>query len=140
MSLPFARLNDTINHALTYRLQRNNVISSNLANIDTPGYTPVELKFETQLRSFFEGESPHGLNKTNARHVGVGEAFGGGDTLFQPIAEGEMEFDVYALPDQKGNSVDLDHESGKLAENQLMYRTIIAAYNKRSWYSRVLEG
>jgi flagellar basal-body rod protein FlgB len=108
-------------HALDYRLTRNNMIAANLANIDTPNYTPVELKFEDQLRSFLKGDKPLGLTTTDARHM----------PLSDPIEEGEVEFDAYSLPDQKGNSVDLDHESSKLAENQLMYRSMIAAYNKR---------
>lgn len=82
MPLPFARLNDTLNHALTYRLERNNLIASNLANIDTPGYTPVELQFESQLRSFYEGREVHTLNKTHSSHVAMGESWGEMDDLF----------------------------------------------------------
>ena len=121
MSILFDRLSGTMSHALDFRLQRNNIVAANLANIDTPGYTPVELKFEDQLRSFLEGDKPVGMSATHERHL----------THADPIEQGEMEFDAYSLPDQKGNSVDLDHESSKLAENQLMYRTIITAYNKR---------
>jgi flagellar basal-body rod protein FlgB len=108
------------------------MIAANLANIDTPGYTPVELKFEDQLRSFQEGNKPIGMSATHDRHL----------THSDPIEQGEIEFDAYSLPDQKGNSVDLDHESSKLAENQLMYRTIITAYNKRMGFLQyaVREG
>ena len=87
-----------------------------------------------------KGREVHTLNKTHSSHVAMGESWGEMDDLFQPIEQAEVEFDVYSLPDQKGNSVDLDHESSKLAENQLMYRTIIAAYNKRTWYSQVIEA
>ena len=121
MSLLFDRLSGTIGHALDFRLARNNMIAANLANIDTPGYTPVELKFEHQLRSFLEGDKPLGLSTTDQRHF----------DLSDPLENADVEFDAYSLPDQKGNSVDLDHESSKLAENQLMYRSLIAAYNKR---------
>jgi flagellar basal-body rod protein FlgB len=51
--------------------------------------------------------------------------------MSDPIEQAEVEFDAYSLPDKKGNSVDMDHESSKLAQNQLMYRTLITAYNKR---------
>lgn len=126
MSLLFDRLSSTMQHAMTYRLQRHNMITANLANIDTPGYTPVELRFQDQLRSHYEDDAPRsstsqGLTVTHESHLSVNN----------PIEQGEIEFDPYSLPDQKGNSVDLDHESAKLAENQLMYRTLITAYNKR---------
>ena len=136
MSLIFDRLSSTMQHAMTYRLQRHNMITANLANIDTPGYTPVELKFQDQLRGFYENGAPttstsRGLTTTHQSHLGMSD----------PIEKAEIEFDPYALPDQKGNSVDMDHESSKLAENQLMYRTLITAYNKRvSFLQHVISG
>jgi flagellar basal-body rod protein FlgB len=136
MSLIFDRLSSTMNHAMTYRLQRHNMISSNIANIDTPGYTPVELQFQEQLRSHYENDALHsstsrGLATTDASHLGMND----------PVERAEVEFDPYSLPDSKGNSVDIDHESSKLAENQLMYRTLITAYNKRvSFLQHVISG
>ncbi|MAD61470.1 MAG: flagellar basal body rod protein FlgB [Myxococcales bacterium] len=126
MSLIFDRLSSTMQHAMNYRLQRHNMISANLANIDTPGYTPVEIKFDEQLRSHYENTKPQtattrGLTATHGSHF----------TKSDPIEQADVEFDAYSLPDKKGNSVDMDHESSKLAQNQLMYRTLITAYNKR---------
>jgi flagellar basal-body rod protein FlgB len=122
MSLLFDRLSGTMAHALDYRLIRSNMVAANLANIDTPGYTPVEIKFDHQLQSFLKGDKPIGLTTTNPHHI----------PLSDPIEQGDVEFDTYSLPDQKGNSVDIDHESAKLAENQMMYRTLVTAYNKRA--------
>ena len=136
MSLVFDRLSSTMQHAMTYRLQRHNMISSNIANIDTPGYTPVELQFQEQLRSYYENDAPHsstsrGLTTTHTSHFSMSD----------PIEKAEVEFDPYSLPDSKGNSVDIDHESSKLAENQLMYRSLITAYNKRvSFVQHVISG
>jgi flagellar basal-body rod protein FlgB len=136
MSLIFDRLSSTMQHAMNYRLQRHNMISANVANIDTPGYTPVEIKFDEQLRGYYENNDPSsstskGLSTTHASHFGMSD----------PIEKGEVEFDAYSLPDKKGNSVDIDHESSKLAQNQLMYRTLITAYNKRmSFLQHVISG
>lgn len=136
MSLLFDRLSSTMQHAMTYRLQRHNMITANIANIDTPGFTPVELQFQEQLRSYYENDAPHsstsrGLASTHSSHLGKSD----------PIERAEVEFDPYSLPDSKGNSVDIDHESSKLAENQLMYRTLITAYNKRaSFLQHVISG
>jgi flagellar basal-body rod protein FlgB len=124
MALIFDRLSGALSHSMDYRLIRNNMISSNLANLDTPGYTPVELKFEDQLQSYLVGDKPLGLATTDNKHF----------SLESPIEQGEVEFDAYALPDQKGNSVDMDHESAKLSENQVMYRAITTAYNKRNTF------
>jgi flagellar basal-body rod protein FlgB len=121
-SLLFDRLSATLERNLDYRLERANVIHANLANVDTPGYTPLELKFEEQLRRFLAGEDPEpALEQTEAEHMP-------GDTR---DLRAEPEFDLYSLPDVDGNAVDLDHEMVKLQANQSGYRASTRAYNKR---------
>ena len=139
MPHPLSRLNDTISHAMTFRLQRQNAIAANIANVDTPNYTPVELKFTDQLDTFMKGYSPLKMEKTHDAHRLLGVKPGESAPIFESIEDAEMEYDVYSLPDQKGNSVDIDHESSKMAQNQLMYRALVSAYNKRSWYSTILQ-
>jgi flagellar basal-body rod protein FlgB len=108
MKLLFDRLSQTLEYNMDLRLERGNMLSANLANVDTPGYTPVELKFDEALQGFVAS----------------------GDDA-QRAPEGDVEFDYYSLPDADGNSVDLDHEMSKMAENQLLYRAATRVYNKR---------
>ena len=121
MKLMFDRLSSTLEHALDFRLERGNMLSSNLANADTPGYTPVELKFDEQLADYLGGKEIVGLNKTKASHRGISES----------APRGDVEFDYYSLPNADGNSVDMDHEMGKIAQNQILYRATSKVYNKR---------
>ena len=121
MKLVFDRLSSTIQHALDFRLERGNMLAANLANVDTPEYTPVDIKFDEQLGRFLEGENPPGLRQTALAHRGAAE----------DAPRGEVEFDFFALPNQDGNSVDIDHEMSKLAENQLLYRAASKVYTKR---------
>jgi len=121
MKLLFDRLSSTLEHALDFRLERGNMIAANLANVDTPGYTPVELTFNEQLGDFLSGKNPPNVTKTDGRHMGP----------FEMAPRGEVEFDYFSLPDKDGNSVDLDHEMSKLAENQLLYRATSKVYSKR---------
>ena len=121
MKLLFDRLSTTLEHALDFRLERGNMIAANLANVDTPGYTPVELKFDEQLSDFLSGKNPPNIAQTKGTHLGV--------TDMAP--RGDVEFDYFSLPNQDGNSVDMDHEMSKLAENQLLYRATTKVYSKR---------
>ena len=121
MSVLFDRLTATLERSLDFRLERGNVVSANLANVDTPGYTPVELKFDEQLQQYLNGEMPPGLETTDEGHMST--------VLGEPRAD--VEFDYFALPNQDGNSVDLDHEMMKLSENQIQYRSSTVFYNKR---------
>jgi flagellar basal-body rod protein FlgB len=121
MKLLFDRLSTTLEHALDFRLERGNMISANLANFDTPGYTPVDIKFDEQLGHFLSGKNPPNVSKTDTQHLGA----------FETAPRGEVEFDYFSLPNQDGNSVDLDHEMSKLAENQLLYKATTKVYSKR---------
>lgn len=121
MKLLFDRLSMTLEHALDFRLERGNMLTANLANVDTPGYTPVELKFDEQLADFLAGRNPPQMRVTDATHAGAS----------QIAPRGEAEYDYFALPDADGNSVDLDHEMSKLASNQLLYRATTKVYSKR---------
>ena len=121
MSVLFDRLTTTLERSLDFRLERGNVISANVANVDTPGYTPTELNFDEQLVRTLTGDPEPGLATTDSRHL----------STVDPVPRGEVEFDTFALPNQDGNSVDLDHEMTKLSENQIQYRASTAFYNKR---------
>lgn len=121
MKLLFDRLQSTLEHGLDFRLERQNMLAANLANIDTPGYTPVELNFDEALQSHLAGNDPPGMRHTDTNHRGANPG----------NPEGEVEYDYFSLPDADGNSVDLDHEMAKVAENQLLYRATTRMYSKR---------
>ncbi len=117
MNLLFDRLSYSLEHSLDLRLQRSNLINANISNLDTPGYTPVELNFQRELDSFMEGSD-------------------------REMARGRVEYDYFSIANQDGNSVDMDHEMGKLAENQLLYRASTKAYKRRMALLRyaVMDG
>ena len=70
---------------------------------------------------FLSGKNPPNVSQTQATHLGPSEL----------APRGEVEFDYFSLPNQDGNSVDMDHEMSKLAENQLLYRATTKVYTKR---------
>ena len=121
MKLLFDRVSQPLEHGLDFRLERQNMLAANLANTDTPGYTPVDLKFDEALQRHLTGDDAPGLRHTHSVHRGSNVG----------VPEGEVEFDFFALPDADGNSVDLDHEMSKVAENQLLYRATTRMYSKR---------
>ncbi len=121
IKLLFDRLSATLEHNLDMRLERGNMLAANVANVDTPGYTPVDLQFDEQLQQFLGGEDPATMRKTSVHHLGAEVG----------APEGEAEYDYYSLPDKDGNSVDLDHEMSKVAENQLLYRATTTVFSKR---------
>jgi flagellar basal-body rod protein FlgB len=99
--------------ALDYHLERHNVVASNVAHVDTPGYRPVDLErvdsFDAMLRV--------SMRQTDRAHM---TAVGG-----DPIA-GRVFEDLAAGAGNDLNYVSLDREAAKLAANQLRFDTVSA--------------
>ena len=104
---------DTVEHlktGLDYHLARHNLLASNLAHLDTPGYTTVDLQ-----RGKFEGALHVALGATNGAHLPGSTHTEQG---FRVVSDPKVG------PGGDGNGVDLDHETVKIASNQLRYDMI----------------
>jgi flagellar basal-body rod protein FlgB len=100
-----------LQNALDYHLERHNLLSSNLAHVDTPGYMPRELLRKTSFDEVLGGQ----MSVTDARHLGP-----------QGTATNEWEvgIDDNAPVNPDGNGVNLDREAVKIAANNLRYDAI----------------
>ncbi len=102
---------------LTFR--RNQAISSNIANAETPGYRAVDLHFGQELDKAF-GASKEVLQKTNPLHMDTSS--NSGSHLIQDLS-GPTK------PD--GNNVDLDVQMGQLAFNRSRYAQAASMVRKQ---------
>ncbi|MBP6218411.1 MAG: flagellar basal body rod protein FlgB [Oligoflexales bacterium] len=112
--------------SLEQRLTRSQVLHSNIANAETPGYRALSYDFEKELQSVAElAEQGSGLKVTKAMHfkqTGVS-------------AEGKIDPRVSVRPSESvgndGNTVDVDKEMSLLAQNQLLYRSVVESLNRK---------
>ena len=122
--------------SLDFRTSRHDLLASNVANKDTPGYQAEDLVFRASLEKALQAEQPGPLKQTDSRH------FDGRNT--PPLNEVEAQRIVSAspYPDFDGNTVDLDREMAKIAENQLMYNATLRmlAHKFRGLKSAIAEG
>ena len=111
--------------SLNQRLTRQHVITSNIANSETPGYRSLGYDFEKQLQAVADGGDPFPMKATSSKH------FMNGHTE----ADGTIYPDVYVVPTesvgQDGNTVDMDQEMGKLSKNQILYRATVELINRK---------
>ncbi len=113
--------------ALDYRSIRQDLISSNIANVDTPMYRPKDVSFEKVLadesaKLFSNKKSTElKLGKTNAMHL---------DPLEQESGKGTIFFRDGHMARNDGNSVDLDVETSELGKNSVMYQALTASLKK----------
>ena len=94
---------------------RNEVISNNIANVDTPNYKRQDVEFESYLLAQLEGANSSSLKKTVA---GMDL-----DSLTSTIYTDSNSLS-YRLD---GNNVDIDTENVELASNQLKYQALISS-------------
>jgi flagellar basal-body rod protein FlgB len=102
---------ELVHRALDYHLERHNVLAGNVANVDTPGYRPVELR---RLDDGTSGPQAGALRATSAAHFAVGGASATG-------LRAEVVEDTTVGEGADGNAVSLEHEMSKLAANDLRY-------------------
>ena len=101
------RLYPAIEDRMDWTARRQQVLSNNIANIDTPGYHAKDVSFSDQLQMLQ-------VNTPNPKHI----APIGMDSRMQ-------QYEVDGNVDLKNNSVDLDHEMSELTKNGLQYVAMI---------------
>ncbi len=127
--MEISKAHDLLRQALDYRALRQDLISSNIANADTPFYHPRDVNFENHLareaRARFKEEKEPELElaTTDPKHIQPKDEYEGKATLF--FRDGHM-----ARND--GNSVDLDVETTEMAKNNTMFNALVAALKKDS--------
>ena len=104
--------------ALRLRAQRNEVLSSNIANADTPNYKARDLDFQAALQ-MARGESLS-LRRTSDLHMSSWQSDG---------RSGDVKYRIPMQPTLDGNTVETDVEQAAFAENAVQYRASLAFLN-----------
>lgn len=99
--------------ALDLRTEKQGLIQSNVANMETPGYKVQDFSFDKVMKSVMTGQEE--MRRTHTKHLGV-----------DPVeVSRRREFASEERP------VDLDEEMLKLSENQLMYEVTTRILSKK---------
>ena len=98
--------------------KRNEILSNNIANVDTPRYKRQDINFEAQLRQALG----------NSRYEQV-------DDKVSSLNVGDLQARVYTDAANfsyrlDGNNVDIDTENVELASNQIKYNGLINSINQ----------
>lgn len=109
---------------LKFREMRQEIISSNVANAETPGYKAKRLDFEKALARALDVDSQMQMNIESNKHFNVGS---GGFNNLQP----ETYEDPNGLVSEDGNTVDREKEMAMMAQNKIMYDTLVQLMNKK---------
>jgi flagellar basal-body rod protein FlgB len=109
--------------ALSLRAQRQQLLASNIANADTPGYKARDVDFSKALQGALARSGPAGqaapaaapgtLMKTSGAHLSpkAGMTIAGLEPQYRKTVQGSVD----------GNTVDMDVERNHFTDNALRY-------------------
>ncbi|SON49343.1 flagellar basal body rod protein FlgB [Vibrio tapetis] len=111
MAISFDKALGVHQHTVGLRERNAEVISTNIAQSNTPGFKAKGMDFDKSLQAAKSGAS-FGLNRTDGRHIGATTNFTG-DTLYR----------IPTQPDTgDGNTVDVDLERNLFMQNQIRHQ------------------
>lgn len=112
MDFPFDKTMKLLSSMMDFRAQKHQLITSNVANIDTPGYTSKDLQF----KGIIGEEMQKKLVKTDKRHLSG-----------QFANVGSIDGEII----DSGDRVNIETEMTNLAENHLMYNTSVELLSRK---------
>jgi flagellar basal-body rod protein FlgB len=121
MNLPDVPLLSMLRERMTWLHQRQDTLSQNVANADTPGYVARDLKPLNFSEALGEARRGTTMMTTNVRHIALSRSRGG-------------LFEDHETPDQEsspnGNAVSLETQMIKVSETQAEFQAAANLYAK----------
>ena len=109
---------NVLNRAADAAWQRNEAISNNIANVDTPGYKRQDVAFESVLQKAL-GNNRYESMDEKVSNINLSRLRG---RAYVDYANYSYRLD--------GNNVAIENENVMLAENQLKYQGLISSINQ----------
>jgi flagellar basal-body rod protein FlgB len=121
-----------IKSRMQYHQSRQKMLAENVANADSPGYRPRDLKPFDIMMAAQSGNITGSTNpvRTNAGHLGGGPSGSGIGSKRSSVFE--------ATP--SGNAVNLEDEMMRMAQNNSDYQMATTLYSKSLSYLRIALG
>ena len=100
---------------------RQQVISRNIANVDTPGYKAQDVSFEQTVRQVLQKTVEAGLTTTNVNHIQADGSTTGFISQQRPGGTDRAD----------ANNVDIDNELTDMSETNVRYQAITELISKK---------
>ena len=92
--------------------RRQSLMTSNLSNVDTPGYKAKDIDFKAAMAKAVESNKNVTMAKTDPGHIGMGS----GAASIADVIEEEGDWNGF-------NYMNVDKMVTRMTENSLIYRT-----------------
>lgn len=128
-----SEVSSTLFNNLSFRAERQKVISSNIANMNTPDYKTKELVFDDEVKKV-QDKNNLALAVTHNKHISK--------EISENMNRDPYLIEVENLQEQNdGNNVSLDQQMGNLAKNNMIFAAIQSSIKKDSkMFKSVIES
>lgn len=128
MAITFENTLGVLPDTLQYRTQRAEVLASNIANVDTPGFQAKDLSFDHILG---QQQAQLRMQQSNNRHIGLP-----GSDLEESVTAREVR-----QPSPDGNTVEIGVEQAAYMRNSMEFQTSFTFLNmKLKGLQRAING
>ena len=116
--------------ALGARAYRSQVLASNIANADTPGFQARDIDFKAALAQALGGANPgaaapSALVRTSSRHLGAGGTQG------ETRASAPLIYRTVTQASVDNNTVDVNVERAQFADNAMRFEASLTFINSK---------
>lgn len=121
MAISFDKALGVHPHAMLIRSQRAEMLATNIANADTPGYKAKDIDFASALKTAKSNQlSGNTMVRTNEKHIAGGTRSVGSNELFRTPNQTDTG---------DGNSVDIQVERNLYTQNAMEYQASVQFLN-----------
>ena len=118
MTINFDKALGIHQQAIQVRQQRTEVLASNIANADTPGYKAREIDFRSALQSANLDQVK--MDRTHSSHLSTGEG-----------TPEYLQYRASEQPSLDGNTVDIQQEKAAVADNTVRYQATVSFLSRK---------
>lgn len=132
----FGKTIDLLEKSIDLRVKRNTVLTSNVVNMDTPGYKAKDVPFNEIMAAYMGKGSTGFMRITHACHIDAEASLPPGTTHSRHIPIGpEPGADPVqiSISTERGtpNNVDVDREMAEIAVNNIQYQIAVQSLIKK---------
>lgn len=127
----FNGIYDILGESLDVLSDRQNIIASNIANANTPGYKAKELDFEKVMKNLVPSSESLPMKTTSPLDLSFGSGSGSnsaGSGFIEPFIEDQKTGTVSPLD---GNTVKLSAEMSNMASNSIRFEAVAGLLSKK---------
>ncbi len=127
----FGKIYDILGESLNVLSDRQNIIASNVANIDTPGYKAKVLNFKDVMDDLVSSGSSVSMTSDSTKDLSYKNSYDATRNDYGFIKSFIHNQTIKTVPTLDGNTVDLSKEMTNMTSNAIRFKAVAVLLSKK---------